>query len=300
MEDVKRLRSMAVTGIGELLWDVFPRGRSIGGGPANFAFHISQFGLDGWMASAVGDDQAGRELTGKLAGYPLNTIVETVDYPTGRIDIRLDREGVPQYEIAVGTAWDNIPYSPALSQLAAQTGTVCFGTLAQRSGVSCDTIRRFIAAIPAGSLKIFDINLRLNFYTREIIETSLGPADILKINEEEVAAIASLMSLDGTEDNICRRLMEKYGLKMLILTKGTDGSYILSSDGSESYMSTPKVKVADTVGAGDSFTAAFAAAIISGKSIPEAHALAVEVAAFVCTRKGGMPELPQSLIARIR
>ncbi|MCD8101271.1 MAG: carbohydrate kinase [Alistipes sp.] len=299
MEDIKRLRSMAVTGIGELLWDVFPHGRSIGGGPANFAFHISQFGLDGWMASAVGDDQAGRELTGALTVYPLNTLVETVNYPTGRIDIRLDREGVPQYEIAVGTAWDNIPYSPALSQLAAQTGTVCFGTLAQRSGVSCDTIRRFIAAMPAGSLKIFDINLRLNFYSREIIDTSLGIADILKINEEEVGAIASLMSLDGTEDDICRRLMEMYGLKMLILTKGIDGSYIFSSDGSESYMSTPKVRVADTVGAGDSFTAAFTAAILSGKSIPEAHALAVEVAAFVCTRKGGMPELPQSLIARI-
>lgn len=294
------LRSMAVTGIGELLWDIFPQGRSIGGGPANFAFHISQFGLDGWMVSAVGDDLAGRELTGQLAGYPINTIVETVDFPTGRIDITLDSDGVPQYKIAHDTAWDHIPYSPALSRLAASTGTVCFGTLGQRSDESSNTIRQFLAEMPEVNLKIFDINLRLNFYTREVIESSLHIADILKINEEEVVTVASLLRLEGTEGDICRRLMEVYGLKILILTKGTDGSYILSSDGSESYRFTPSVEVADTVGAGDSFTAAFTAAYLSGKTIPEAHALAVDVSAFVCTRHGGMPELPQSLISRIR
>lgn len=293
------LDKLAVVGIGELLWDVFPDRKVMGGAPANFAYHISQFGLEGWAVSAVGNDPDGSELLARLRDKPLRTHIDTVPFPTGRVEVMLDGRGVPEYVIAEGSAWDNIPPTDELNRLASRTGTVCFGTLAQRSETSRRTIRGFMDAMPAGSLKIFDINLRQHYYSRPVIEESLQHADILKINDEEVAIVSSLLSIDGSESEICRRLMEIYSLRTVVLTRGTEGSFVFTSDGEESFLTTPVVNVVDTVGAGDSFTAAFIAALLRGKTVPDAHRLAVEVSAFVCSCAGAMPELPSSLTSRL-
>ena len=197
-------------------------------------------------------------------------------------------------------AWDNIPFSPELEALARNTIAVCYGTLAQRNSVSRKTIESFIAAMPADGIKICDINLRGTFYNKEILESSMRACDILKINDEEIDEVSRLLGAEfPTQRMAALNLMSRYEVDILILTCGTNGSYIYSMDGTESFLPTPKVQVADTVGAGDSFTGAFIAALLCGKDIKKAHALAVEVSAYVCTQNGAMPELPDEIIDKL-
>lgn len=284
-----------VVGLGEILWDVFPERKVLGGAPANFAYHVSQFGFNGYAISAIGEDLLGKEILSSLEEKKLNYLVEKTDYPTGTVQVTLDKSGVPQYEICENVAWDNIPFTARTENLAKNTQTVCFGSLAQRSAVSRDTIRKFLAAMPEDSLKIFDINLRLDYYTREIIEESLQMANMMKINDEEVIKIAALFDWNGEEQDICKRLLDEYDLNILILTKGTEGSFVFTPR-QTSYQPTPKVHVADTVGAGDSFTAAFVAAYLHGERIEDAHQLAVEVSAYVCLQHGAMPKLADAYL----
>ena len=294
------MNNTIVVGIGEALWDVLPEGKKIGGAPANFAYHVSQFGLNSRVVSAVGDDKLGMEILDNFREKKLNAMVEIVPYPTGTVQVELDAEGVPCYDIKEGVAWDNIPYTPALEDLAKHTKAVCFGSLAQRSVVSRDTINRFIDAMPAeDTLKIFDINLRQGFYTKEILCNSFSKCNILKINDEELVTVSRMFGYPGIDlQDKCWILLAKYNLKMLILTCGVNGSYVFTP-GNVSFVETPRVEVADTVGAGDSFTAAFVSSILSGLSIGEAHKLAVETSAYVCTQNGAMPVLPQSLKDRV-
>ena len=294
------MENTIVVGMGEALWDVLPEGKKIGGAPANFAYHVSQFGLNSRVVSAVGDDKLGMEILDNFREKKLNTMVEIVPYPTGTVQVELDNEGVPCYDIKEGVAWDNIPYTPALEDLAKHTTAVCFGSLAQRSVVSRETINRFLDTMPAeNTLKIFDINLRQGFYTKEILCNSFRKCNVLKINDEELVTVSRMFGYPGIDlQDKCWILLAKYNLKMLILTCGVNGSYVFTP-GEVSFVETPKVEVADTVGAGDSFTAAFVASILSGLSIGEAHKLAVETSAYVCTQNGAMPVLPQSLKDRI-
>lgn len=294
------MENTIVVGMGEALWDVLPEGKKIGGAPANFAYHVSQFGLNSRVVSAVGDDKLGMEILDNFREKKLNAMVEIVLYPTGTVQVELDAEGVPCYDIKEGVAWDNIPYTPALEDLAKHTKAVCFGSLAQRSVVSRDTINRFIDAMPAeDTLKIFDINLRQGFYTKEILCNSFSKCNILKINDEELVTVSRMFGYPGIDlQDKCWILLAKYNLKMLILTCGVNGSYVFTP-GNVSFVETPRVEVADTVGAGDSFTAAFVSSILSGLSIGEAHKLAVETSAYVCTQNGAMPVLPQSLKDRV-
>ena len=252
------MENTIVVGMGEALWDVLPEGKKIGGAPANFAYHVSQFGLNSRVVSAVGDDKLGMEILDNFREKKLNTMVEIVPYPTGTVQVELDAEGVPCYDIKEGVAWDNIPYTPALEDLAKHTKAVCFGSLAQRSVVSRDTINRFIDAMPAeDTLKIFDINLRQGFYTKEILCNSFSKCNILKINDEELVTVSRMFGYPGIDlQDKCWILLAKYNLKMLILTCGVNGSYVFTP-GNVSFVETPRVEVADTVGAGDSFTAAF-------------------------------------------
>ena len=217
-----------IVGMGEALWDVLPEGKKIGGAPANFAYHVSQFGFDSRVVSAIGDDKLGNEILENFDGKNLKYQIEKVPYPTGTVQVELDPDGVPMYDIKEGVAWDNIPFTPALEELAKNTRSVCFG-------------------YPGIDLQ-----------------------------------------------DKCWILLAKYNLKMLILTCGVNGSYVFTP-GEISFVETPKVEVADTVGAGDSFTATFVAAILKGKPVAEAHKLAVEVSAYVCTQNGAMPELPARL-----
>lgn len=290
-----------VVGFGEALWDVLPEGKKLGGAPANFAYHVGLFlGQENTLAvSALGEDALAAETEAALDEHGLSYLMPRVPFPTGTVQVQLDAEGIPTYDIKVGVAWDNIPFTPEMEEVARSCKAVCFGTLAQRNEVSRQTIYRFLEATPADCMKIYDINLRQHFYTKEIVQASLMHCNILKINDEELETLAKMFgysSLD-TEDQ-CWLILGKYGLKRVILTCGVNGSYVYS-EGRSSYVETPHVEVADTVGAGDSFTAAFCAATLKGLSSIKAHKLAVDVSAYVCTQKGAMPAMPNDLLDRI-
>ena len=283
-----------IVGIGEALWDVLPEGKKIGGAPANFAYHVSQFGLESCAVSAVGDDELGKEIRSNFEEKKLQTLIETVPYPTGTVQVEIDKLGVPQYDIKENVAWDNIPFTPQIEELAHRTKAICFGSLAQRSKVSRNTIEQFIEAMPKteDTLIVFDVNLRQSFYSRDVLDRSMKRCNVLKINDEELITISRMLGYQGTDlQSKCWILLGRYHLKMLILTCGVNGSYVFTP-GSMSFIATPKVKVADTVGAGDSFTGAFVASILKGLSVADAHQKAVNVSAFVCTQRGAMPTLP--------
>ena len=289
-----------VVGLGEILWDVFPERKVLGGAPANFAYHVSQFGYNGYAVSAIGDDLLGKEILSSLQEKRLNYLIETTDFPTGTVQVTLNQTGIPQYEICENVAWDNIPFTAKTDNLAKNTGTVSFGSLAQRNGVSRETIKRFLAAMPENSLKIFDINIRQHFYTKELIHESLQLCNMLKINDDEVIIVSELFGWKNMEEqDICKKILENYNLDIVILTKGTNGSFVFTPK-ETSYQPTPKVHVADTVGAGDSFTAAFVASYMHGERITDAHQLAMEVSAYVCTQHGAMPKLPDAYLELFR
>ena len=288
-----------IVGIGEALWDVLPEGKKIGGAPANFAYHVSQFGLESCAVSAVGDDELGKEIRSNFEEKKLQTLIETVPYPTGTVQVEIDKLGVPQYDIKENVAWDNIPFTPQIEELAHRTKAICFGSLAQRNEVSRNTIEQFIEAMPKteDTLIVFDVNLRQSFYSREVLDRSMKRCNVLKINDEELITISRMLGYQGTDlQSKCWILLGRYHLKMLILTCGVNGSYVFTP-GSMSFLTTPRVKVADTVGAGDSFTGAFVACILKGLSVADAHQKAVNVSAFVCTQRGAMPTLPADYIA---
>ena len=286
-----------VIGLGEALWDVLPEGKKIGGAPANFAYHVSQFGLPSCVVSAVGDDALGKEIIENFTSKGLTHQIDTVPYPTGTVQVEIDQAGIPQYEIKENVAWDNIPYTAMLEQLAEKTKAVCFGSLAQRNIVSRNTINRFLDAIPAENnpLIVFDVNLRQGFYNKDILCNSMKRCNILKINDEELVTVSRMFGYPGIDlQDKCWILLGKYNLQMLILTCGINGSYVFTP-GNVSFQPTPKVEVADTVGAGDSFTAAFISNILKGRPVAEAHQCAVRTSAYVCTKKGAMPILPPEL-----
>lgn len=288
-----------IIGIGEILWDIFPEVKVLGGAPANFAYHVSQFGLNGIAVSAIGKDELGKKIKQVLGEKKLNTIIEEVDFPTGTVQVTLNGDGIPQYEICENVAWDNIKFSDKLRKITPSIKTVCFGSLAQRSDVSRKSINDFLDSLNDDVLKVFDINLRQHFYSKLILEESLRKCNILKINDEEVEIVRNLFDWSSLDElGVCKKILSDYHLKVVVLTKGTNGSIVLTQD-SVSFRPTPIVKVTDTVGAGDSFTATFVAAILKGKKIEDAHGLAVEVSAFVCTQKGAMPEIPIELINKM-
>ena len=285
-----------IVGLGEALWDVLPEGKKLGGAPANFAYHAGQFGLDTIAISALGEDDLAEETIEALKEHNLNYLMPRVPYPTGTVQVTLAEGGIPTYEIKEGVAWDNIPYTDEMAEIAKNARAVCFGSLAQRNGVSRENIRKFLAETPADCLKICDINLRQQFYSKEILEDSFKFCNILKINDEELVVVNRMFGYDGLDmRQTCEKMVQDYGLKMLVLTCGTNGSYVFTDDGLTSFQDTPKVEVADTVGAGDSFTGSFCACILNGKPVQEAHKTAVAVSAFVCTQNGAMPIVPDEL-----
>ena len=293
--------SDVIVGMGEVLWDMLPEGKKIGVAPANFAYHVSQYGFDGCVVSAVGDDKLGNEILESFNNRRFNYLIQRVPYPTGTVQIELDEAGIPCYEIKENVAWDNIPFTDDLEKLAKKTRAVCFGSLAQRNTVSRETINRFLDVMSdaAGQYRVFDVNLRQGFYDKEILCNSMKRCNILKINDEELVAVSRMFEYPGIDlEDKCRALLSEYGLEILILTCGVNGSYVFTRE-NVSFVNTPKIEVADTVGAGDSFTATFISAILKGKSIREAHELAVEVSAYVCTQNGAMPELPISIKSRL-
>ena len=286
-----------VVGLGEALWDCLPEGKKLGGAPANFAYHAGQFlGQEATLAvSALGEDALADETEQSLREHGLQYLMPRVPYPTGTVQVTLTGDGIPTYDIKENVAWDNIPFTPEIEEVAAQCRAVCFGSLAQRNVVSRENIHRFLDATPRDCMKIFDINLRQQFYTKEVIQASLRRCNVLKINDEELVLIGRMFGYPGLDiENKCWLILGKYDLDMLVLTCGTNGSYVFTP-GQMSFQETPRVEVADTVGAGDSFTGSFCAAILQGKPVAEAHRRAVQVSAFVCTQNGAMPVIPEEM-----
>ena len=284
-----------IVGLGEALWDVLPEGKKLGGAPANFAYHAAQFGLDTIAISALGEDKLAEETIEALNEHNLNYLMPRVPYPTGTVQVTLTGDGIPTYDIKENVAWDNIPLTDEMLEIAKNARAVCFGSLAQRNVVSRENIHKFLDATPKDCVKIFDINLRQQFYTKEVIKESLKRCNILKINDEELVLIGRMFGYPGLDiENKCWLILGKYNLDMLVLTCGTNGSYVFTP-GQMSFQETPKVEVADTVGAGDSFTGSFVGSILNGKPVPEAHKIAVHVSAFVCTQNGAMPVVPDRL-----
>lgn len=307
-----------IVGLGEILFDCLPEGKKLGGAPANFAYHARQCGLNGIAVSAIGEDEDGEQILRELSLHDLPVHLERVPQPTGTVQVTLSDNGIPQYDICQGVAYDNIPWTPAIEDIARNTRAVCFGSLAQRTAVSRATVQKFLDAMPAlGTLKVFDINLRQNWYSREVVEESLRRCNVLKINDEEIVKVAQMYGMKPVRDvnaaaseaerllqpvdfeDQCGELIRRYELQMVILTCGAYGSYVVTP-GEMSFLATPKVNAVDTVGAGDSFTGSFCAAILAGKTVKEAHRIGVDVAAFVCTQSGAMPEYPAELAARIK
>ena len=289
-----------IVGLGEVLWDVLPEGKKLGGAPANFAYHAGQYGFDAMAVSAIGHDELGKETIEALDSKKLKYLMPVVDYPTGRVQVSLDEAGVPTYDIKEDVAWDNIPLTDEMWNVAKECQAVCFGSLAQRSEVSRETIQKFVKATSEDCMRIFDINLRGSYYTKDIIQESLKLCNILKINDEELVQIGRMFGYPGLDiSNKCWLILGKYNLKMLILTCGINGSYVFTP-GNVSFQPIPKVEVADTVGAGDSFSGTFCAAILHGLPVKEAHKLAVEASAFVCTQHGAMPKVPEAFKEKMR
>lgn len=280
-----------VVGIGELLWDIFDDKKVVGGAPSNFAYHVSQFGMEGYAISAIGNDQLGGEISQFLSTKSMKQLVTVNNFPTGTVFVKLSGAGIPSYTITEDVAWDHIPLTSEAKLLASKADAVCFGTLAQRSPETRETIYGFLSLMKPDSLRIYDVNLRLNYYSEEIITHSISLSNVLKINDEELALLAGIYEWHGDYDSVIAMMFEQFAsLKMIILTCGTDGSYVFSRS-EKSFITTPIVEVADTVGAGDSFTAAFISVFLRTLSMIEAHKRAVHVSAFVCTQFGAMPLL---------
>lgn len=280
-----------IIGIGELLWDMLPEGKLAGGAPINFVYHASCLGAEGYAISAVGNDDDGEEIIRELERNGINYCIPKVDFRTGYVPVTL-KDGIPTYTITEDVAWDHIPLTGEAMELVKKADAICFGSLAQRCETSRQTINTLIDLVPADALRVFDINIRQHYYSKEVIEASLGKASILKINDEELVMLRDLLHLPEEDEVACRSLIKAYDLSHLILTAGSEYSTVYTKD-MISTLPTPRVKVVDTVGAGDSFTGAFIYSLLTGKGVKEAHEQAVKTAAFVCTQAGAWVKYSQ-------
>ena len=282
--------------LGEVPWDMLPAGRQLGGAPANFAYHAAALGGAGAVASCVGDDESGREILRRLDELGVDRAAVAVDgrHPTGTVTVALDEAGRPHYTIHEPVAWDFIPFGPAQQALAGRADAVCFGSLAQRSATSRGSIQKFLAAVRPGCLRVFDINLRQAFYDRAVIAAGLERADVAKLNDEELPTVARLLALEGDEPAMLEALVRRYALRLAVLTRGPAGSVMLTSN-ERSNLGGEPVKVVDTVGAGDAFTAAVAIGLLEGAPLAALHRRAARLAAYVCTQHGAMPQVPKEI-----
>jgi fructokinase len=290
-----------VLGLGEILWDLLPDGKVLGGAPANFAYHAFALGAISWPVSRVGADALGREILDRLWELRLPTTRVQVDRdaPTGTVSVEMLANGGHKFTIHENVAWDRMEASASVLEQAGTADAICFGTLAQRRPTSRAAIQAIASATPETALRIFDVNLRQDFYSRLVIEQSLKIANVLKINDEELPIVADLLGLRGSTDDWIAALADTYSLQMVALTRGAEGS-LLYSDGWTSQSAGKKVDVVDTIGAGDAFTAALAMGRLAGWDLEEINEHANAIAAFVCTRPGATPSLPSKLKAPFR
>lgn len=289
--------NLKLVGLGEILWDMFPAGKKLGGAPANFAYHSNALGAEGIPVSSVGKDQLGDEILENLRNFKLRTdFIQTEhSHPTGTVLVSVSNDGIPQYIIRENVAWDYISPSPDLLNLAEKADAVCFGSLVQRSEMSRNTIRNFLKKTRTDALRIFDINLRQTYYSRETITQSLSAANILKINDEELNLISKMFQFSDSPEDSASILLKTFKLKILAVTMGGRGSVLLDADGRKSEHPGFPAKIADTVGAGDSFTAALAIGLLKGFSLDKINDGANRIASYVCSQPGATPQIPNEL-----
>jgi fructokinase len=290
-------RGFQIVGLGEILWDLFPAGRQLGGAPANFAYISNLLGNRGVVASRIGDDELGKAALEYLAqrGISTDSIQTDSRHATGTVGVEVDSAGQPCFEIAESVAWDYLEWTPAWKQLAGEADAVCFGSLAQRCPTTGATIRRFLQATRPAAVKVFDVNLRQRFFTREILVKSIEAADIVKLNHEELPRILAMLDIAEAEDkSAALQLAERHNLKLVCVTRGSSGSLLATGNQKISEHPGFQVKVADTVGAGDAFTAALVHEYLRGATLEEMSETANRVGAWVASQVGGMPAPPVS------
>src|SRR5665648_1013330 len=270
-------KKYTVVGIGEVLWDLLPNGKILGGAPVNFVYHAAQLGADGVAISSVGNDELGREFVDSVNEKGIVNCISFNNHPTGTVGVTLIG-GKPDYTIYENVAWNFIELTPESFSILQQADAICFGTLAQRNNVSHQAIMSALKLVPEKCLRVYDINLRQKFYSRSLVEDSLAVSNVFKINDDEISQL----------------IIDAYSLEYLALTKGEKGSYLFH-DNEISYLQTPVVDVEDTIGAGDSFTAAMVMGILNNLPLKEIHRKAVDISAYVCTQKGATPGLPKKL-----
>jgi len=282
-----------VVGIGEILWDLLPSGRQIGGAPANFAFQAQTLGAKCFIVSAVGDDEPGRELLDELGrrGFDGRFVATVAGAPTGTVSVSLDPGGVPLYVIHEGVAWDALPWTQALRGLADGADAICYGTLAHRSEVSRCTISSFLNETRPGAVRVLDLNLRQNYHSPDLVRGLLEHSTILKLNDDELRAVGQMLSFAGSETEILRSLLKTFPIVMIALTKGREGSRLIGRDRDVRHPGYP-VDAVDTVGAGDAFTAALTVGYLKRISWEDISESANRLASYVCTRPGAWPDPP--------
>ena len=272
------------------MWDVLPAGKHLGGAPANFAYHAGQQGAESTVVSRIGNDDLGSEIRSVLDSKGLSSSLQTdMENPTGTVTVEIAGEGIPEYVIHQPVAWDFLDYNSELKELASECDAVCFGSLAQRNEVSGQSIRSFVENTGPKALRIFDINLRQEFYSKELIDQNLHLANVVKFNDDEYEILRGMYDLPNDELLFIREMINRFDLSHLVFTKGGDGSYFSDRDFT-SYLRTPEIEIVDTIGAGDSFTATIVMGILNENPVTETHKKAIEVSAFVCSSKGAMPE----------
>ena len=285
--------------VGEVLWDLLPGGRQLGGAPANFAYHAHALGAEAHLVTCVGDDPLGREILERLCALGLSTDLVGVDpsAPTGTVSVEVLADGQPRFTIREDVAWDRIEATPYALDAAAQADAVCFGTLAQRCEASRRAIRTLVVASPPAALRVFDVNLRQAFYSREVIEASLSASNALKVSEEELPVLAGLLGLRGGADEQIDDVARRFDLRLVALTRGARGSRLYAGGVWSDHGGLP-ADVVDTVGAGDAFTAALALGFLAGWDLDSINEAANALASFVCSQAGATPPLPARLRCR--
>lgn len=290
-------KKAVIVGLGEILWDMLPEGRQLGGAPANFAYHCHALGAEGLVVSAVGEDKDGIDIFNSLSELGIETsyLEKVKHYSTGTVSVQLSHDGHADYTIHSPVAWDYMHWSDSLSVLAKKCDAVCFGSLAQRNTVSRKTIQRFLEATSKECMRVFDVNLRQDYATVEIVRQSLKLANLLKLNDEELPRVVAMLGISESEETtLINELISRYDLACVMLTKGSAGSTLYTKD-ETSFCESQDVTVVDTVGAGDSFTAAAVMGFIEGKTLKGLHQRASEIADYVCTQHGATPLLDRDL-----
>jgi fructokinase len=294
-----RADTNVIVGIGEVLWDLLPSGKQLGGAPANFIFHSREIGggeVQPLLVSCVGKDALGDEILARWEDLSLSEEFIAVDknHPTGTVSVAVDPQGKAVFTFGENAAWDYLPESPQMRELAATADAVCFGTLAQRSPKTRKSIQAFLRLVGSDALRIFDINFRPPFVSREVLEESLPLANILKLNDSELHVLADLLSIAGGEDAVAADLTRRFPLRWIVLTKGEKGSVLYSAQRKFVHRGYP-VKVVDSIGAGDAFAAAIALGMIRNLPADELNDCANRLASFVCGKVGAMPTVPEEI-----